>query len=211
MSSGETKKIRVEGGADVFGGASRAPKKAGTRKNKKNTAAEGTDIETVIKKEGSSLSPPTNVPIQAQQAQQAPKQLPIKSSVTPSLAPPQVVVKAPENRLDPHETHSKKNIKVILNKSKVLHRSVKLAPKKILNGDNMNKTRKSRKFVLGIPSLKRRITMAQKIRAKVTDTPIETLRKELVEKGLLKNGATTPPELIRQIAADAQILNKCGV
>jgi hypothetical protein len=107
-------------------------------------------------------------------------------------------------------------VKVILNKPRMSHRAVKLVPKKNLPPQQTvtpspNKTKKARKITLGVPSLKRRITIAQKIRSKVTSTPIEKLREELVSKGLLKAGSKTPDDLVRQIAADAQILSKKGL
>lgn len=131
----------------------------------------------------------------------------------------------------PTQTNSlKRNVRVVLNKPKISHKAVKLNPKKniISDGKGQNstwktggaasaneltayKTKKSRKIVVGIAGLKRRITMAQKIRTKTSQTPIEILREELIKKGLLKSGSKTPDDLVRQIAADAQILSTKGL
>jgi hypothetical protein len=75
----------------------------------------------------------------------------------------------------------------------------------------LQKTRKSRKITLGLSSLRRRITHAKKIRDKVKSMPIDKLKQQLISKGLIKQGNKTPEALIRQIAADAQIVSGNGL
>jgi hypothetical protein len=93
-------------------------------------------------------------------------------------------------------------------------KKVHLKPKKLsdetphTSSDSANhrKTQKARKITLGISSLRKRVTQAKKIRDRVKEVPIDKLREQLIEKGLLKKGNKTPDAIVRQIAADAQII-----
>jgi len=71
--------------------------------------------------------------------------------------------------------------------------------------------RKTRKIVLGLVSLERRQTRAKKISQRMKEMPIETLKKQLVEQGLIKAGSKAPESILRQIAADAQIVGGNGL
>lgn len=185
------KKISVKGDTDVFGGV-RQPKRARSRKTH------------VTEESSPQTQPQTQTEIQPQTPPKITKVVPVAPNITHQ---PTAFLTA----------DSKRPIKVVLNKAKVSHKAVKLNPKKPQNLNqhhyqhSQNKTKKSRKIILGIPGLKRRITIAQKIRYKTEHTPIEQLRAELVSKGLLKAGSKTPDEIVRQIAADAQILSKKGL
>lgn len=203
----ETKKIRVEGNKDVFGGlpggSVAGSKRSSSRKQKKLVGGEANI---------------TKVPVNSASAQD-PEPTPISP---PSTAPPAVSkinsnvssqVDKPLSSEQVGGQTSKPKVKVVLNKPRLSHRAVKLVPKKIVSTplSTAHKTKKARKITLGVPSLKRRITIAQKIRTKVSSTPIDKLREELINKGLLKAGSKTPEDLIRQIAADAQILSRRGL
>jgi len=84
-------------------------------------------------------------------------------------------------------------------KAKVKLHSKKLEVKKHL-------TKKNRKIILGLVSLKKRQTKASKIKQTVKEMPLEDLKKHLVTKGLIKVGSKAPESILRQIAADSQIV-----
>jgi len=84
-------------------------------------------------------------------------------------------------------------------KAKVKLHSKKMEVKKHL-------TKKNRKIILGIISLKKRQTKASKIKQSVKEMPLEDLKKHLITKGLIKVGSKAPESILRQIAADSQIV-----
>lgn len=84
-------------------------------------------------------------------------------------------------------------------KAKVKLHSKKVEVKKHL-------TKKNRKIILGLVSLKKRQTKASKIKQSVKEMPLEDLKKHLVAKGLIKTGSKAPESILRQIAADSQIV-----
>jgi len=71
--------------------------------------------------------------------------------------------------------------------------------------------KKTRKIVLGLVSLKQRQTRAKRIGEKVKEMPLDQLKKHLVEKGLIKSTSKAPESILRQIAADAQIVSGHGL
>jgi hypothetical protein len=72
-------------------------------------------------------------------------------------------------------------------------------------------TKKNRKIVLGLVSLERRQTRAKKISQKMKEMPIDRLRKQLIEQGLIKPSSKAPESILRQIAADSQIVGGNGL
>jgi hypothetical protein len=81
---------------------------------------------------------------------------------------------------------------------------VKLHSKKVEVKKHL--TKKNRKIILGLVSLKKRQTKASKIKQSVKEMPLEDLKKQLVTKGLIKVGSKAPESILRQIAADSQIV-----
>lgn len=104
--------------------------------------------------------------------------------------------------------------KVELRKSQN-NRKVLLNPKKYKTstgaGTSPTKTRKSRKITLGLSTLHKRVTRAKKIREQVKEIPLADLRKELTKRGLIKESSKAPESILRQIAADAQIVAGKGL
>jgi hypothetical protein len=100
-----------------------------------------------------------------------------------------------------------KNIKVELKKSTTA-KKVKLQPKKTEAKPALKKsqTKKSRKITLGVASLHKRMTRAKKVHHKVKAMPIDKLRKSLIDKKLIKPNSKAPESVLRQIAADSQIV-----
>lgn len=102
--------------------------------------------------------------------------------------------------------------KVELRKSQG-NRKVLLNPKKYKTSTatSPSKTRKSRKITIGLSTLHRRVTRARKIREQVKEIPLTDLRKELIKRGLIKESSKAPESILRQIAADAQIVAGKGL
>lgn len=100
-----------------------------------------------------------------------------------------------------------KHIKVEL-KKKATAKKVHLNPKKTDGPKHSKKhqTRKIRKVTLGVSSLHKRITRAKKLHRKVKDMPIETLKEKLIKGGLIKANSKAPESVLRQMAADAEVV-----
>lgn len=151
-------------------------------------AAHSAPISQVIKVETTSQPPqqPQQVPPQVQQPPQAPPQ------------PPQ----APQ-------TQQGGRIRVEL-KKKPLTKKVQLHPKKADAPKVAKKpqTKKNRKVLLGMSSLHRRVTRAKKVHTKMKDMPLDKLKALLITKKLIKPASKAPESVLRQIAADAHIVEK---
>jgi len=94
------------------------------------------------------------------------------------------------------------------------NRKVLLNPKKYKTSTaaaSPSKTRKSRKITIGLSTLHKRVTRARKIREQVKEIPLTDLRKELIKRGLIKESSKAPESILRQIAADAQIVAGKGL
>jgi hypothetical protein len=106
------------------------------------------------------------------------------------------------------EAKDTKSIKVELKKS-TSAKKVKLQPKKTEAKPvaKKNQTKKSRKITLGVASLHKRMTRAKKVQHKVKAMPIDKLKKLLIEKKLIKPTSKAPESILRQIAADSQIMD----
>ena len=99
-----------------------------------------------------------------------------------------------------------KQIKVEL-KKKIQTRKVHLQPKKAeVKKIVKNVTKKARKVMLGVSSMHRRMTRAKKMHKKAKDMPLDKLREELLKKKLIKPTSKAPESVLRQIAADSQIV-----
>jgi hypothetical protein len=100
-----------------------------------------------------------------------------------------------------------KHVKVEL-KKKATAKKVHLNPKKTDAPKHSKKhqTRKVRKVTIGVSSLHKRITRAKKLHRKVKDMPIETLKDKLIKGGLIKANSKAPESVLRQIAADTEVV-----
>jgi len=105
------------------------------------------------------------------------------------------------------ESKDTKSIKVELKKS-TSAKKVKLQPKKAEAKSSVKKsqTKKSRKITLGVAQLHKRMTRAKKVHHAVKAMPIDKLKKLLIEKKLIKSTSKAPESILRQIAADSQIM-----
>jgi hypothetical protein len=126
---------------------------------------------------------------------------------------PSHIPKSPDQSAAPTGQYSQaggtKQVKVEL-KKKSTAKKVHLNPKKAEAPKQLKKhqTRKVRKVTLGISTLHKRITRAKKLHKKVKEMPIDKLKEKLVKGGLIKANSKAPPTLLRQMAADAETLNK---
>jgi len=135
------------------------------------------------------------------------------SVVTPPIVPktPAVIQRAgaaPELPRFQVVSGDSKKIKVELNK-KQNTKKVQLHPKKDEPAKVPMKksvTKKNRKMLLGVSALHRRMTRAKKMQKKAKEMPLDKLKEELVQKKLIKATSKAPESVLRQIAADAQIV-----
>ena len=99
-----------------------------------------------------------------------------------------------------------KNIRVELKKRESA-KKVKLHPKKESKPiPKKSLTKKSRKITLGVASLHKRMTRAKKVQHTMKAMPIDKLKKLLIQKKLIKPTSKAPESILRQIAADSQIM-----
>jgi len=97
-----------------------------------------------------------------------------------------------------------KHIKVELKKRVTTHK-VKLQPKKEVLKKKVQ-SKKVRKITMGVKSLHKRMTRAKKVQRNVTEMPLEKLKELLVSKKLIKANSKAPESILRQIAADSQLV-----
>ena len=128
--------------------------------------------------------------------QVAPTAPPTAPPIAPPAAPPTIGGK--KEPVNP--------IKVKLHKPHIV-KKVTLKPKKEI-AKEIPKTKKARKFVLGISSLHKRITRAKKVHHKIDKMPLDKLRKYLIDSKLIKPTSKAPEIILRQIAKDSQIVGK---
>ena len=119
---------------------------------------------------------------------------------TPTLAPAQTSTPS---------VGGAKSIKVELKKrptaKKVhLHPKKTDAPKTPLVKKTL--TRKARKISLGISALHMKMKSAKKTHKRMKEMPLDKLKEELIKKKLIKPTSKAPEGVLRQIAADAQVL-----
>ena len=106
--------------------------------------------------------------------------------------------------------------KVELTKHAPQHRKVMLNPKKYkIAGEThqhpRTKTRKVRKITLGMKTMQKRLTRAKKIHTDVKEIPLSDLRKQLIQRKLIRETSKAPESILRQIAADSQIVAGKGL
>ena len=136
------------------------------------------------------------------------------SLVTPTIRPVLHQPLPPQQQQQPQQQPQQqqggsKPIKVEL-KKKHDTKKVQLHPKKIeapkVPFVKKHHTHKVRKVSLGISSLHKRMTRAKKMHKKVKDMPLDKLKEYLVSKKLIKSTSKAPESVLRQIAADSQIV-----
>lgn len=157
----------------------------------------------VIHKQGGSPSAPIlqvslpTLPL-APHVPPAPKAASIASSVLHDVPRPAHVEA-------PHEQEGgAKNIRVEL-KKKTETKSVCLRPKTDTQMKKAHTKRRS-KVVLGLCSLRKRITRAKHIHRNIKNMPLDKLKEELIKKNLIRPTSKAPESVLRQIARDSRIV-----
>lgn len=196
---GEIKRVMITGGAITEGGKIKRTRKSTTKKNKQ----EGGDPV------GSPLMPPDTKTFSIGMPA-TPCPIPSVSTALPSVAPAPALtpVSAPAPAAAP-SVGGAKLIKVELKKrptaKKVqLHPKKADAPKTPLVKKNL--TKKARKISLGISALHMKMKSAKKTHKRMKEMPLDKLKEELIKKKLIKATSKAPEVVLRQIAADAQVL-----
>lgn len=124
---------------------------------------------------------------------------------TPSIviAPTHVPTSTPTSAQQQGGT---RQIKVEL-KKKLTAKKVHLQPKKVdASSSKKHLTRKIRKVSIGVSSFHKRITRAKKVHTTIKAMPLDKLREQLIQKKLIKSTSKAPESILRQIAADSQIV-----
>ena len=124
---------------------------------------------------------------------------PIPSSAAATSAVP-MALRAPS-----HEQEGGKPVKVEL-KKKTEIKSVHLRPKSDAMVPKKTQTKRRSKLVLGLSSLRKRITRAKHIHRRVKQMPLDTLKEELIKKRLIRPTSKAPESVLRQIARDSQMV-----
>ena len=131
---------------------------------------------------------------------------PISTASTASTASP--ISTAHQEYNPSHYGGATKQIKVEL-KKRAPSRKVQLNPKKAeVAPKKKPQTKKVRKITLGVSSLHKRMTRAKKVHKRIKDMPIDKLREHLIAKKLIKATSKAPEAVLRQIAADSQMVAK---
>jgi hypothetical protein len=95
-------------------------------------------------------------------------------------------------------------------KKKSATKKVQLQPKKAEPQKTLHHAKRTikrpRKIILGVSSMYRRLTRAKKTHSHVSSMPLDKLKEALITKKLIKPTSKAPEAILRQIAADAQIV-----
>lgn len=138
---------------------------------------------------------------------------PTGAPVPPVVTPAASYVPSPNNSAAPTPQYTQqqggtKIVKVEL-KKKPTAKKVHLNPKKTEAPKQLSKkhqTRKHRKVTIGVSSLHKRITRAKKLHKTVKEMPIDKLKDKLIKGGLIKANSKAPESVLRQIAADVEVV-----
>ena len=218
MQEANTKSVNISGGAvqDYLGVGKKRTR--ATRATQKKVVGGYTESAEALRGVSANAMNVKGVETQPTAATTAGSPDPAKWLHAPAMVPPRIVPHpsvvpatpaqsgAPTNQ---YMTGGVKHIKVELQK-KAATKKVQLHPKKAEavkhSSQKKNQTRRARKITLGVSSLHKRMTRAKKMHKKVKEMPLEELKKQMIAKKLIKPTSKAPESVLRQIAADAQIV-----
>jgi hypothetical protein len=197
MSQTKTVVLTKEAASDLITGGMLPPKKR-NRTAKRSSGMDGSTTVIKLGHTGGELPPPPP-------AQTSPsKPVGPVISTPPSSTTPAATPASPSTTGGDHKV-----VKVEL-KKKTTAKKVQLQPKKVDQPKTVLHSKKTlkkpRKITLGISSMRRRLTRAKKAQSRVKEMPLDQLKKLLIDKKLIKPTSTAPESILRQIAADAQIV-----
>jgi len=200
MADMSIKQIQITGGAEVVGGR----KKRASRR-----ASRGLPVGPVVSKQQSGGS--CGVPGYSEPMKLGTASLDhaFQTLTPPGMNPNDITKLAvsalPNNSLGMQGGKRKIELRASSKKSVHLH-----SKKPTVKVHHPHK-KKTRKIVLGLVSLHKRQTRAKKISQKMKEMPIDKLKQLLVEQGLIKKDSKAPESILRQIAADSQIVGGNGL
>jgi len=200
MADQSIKQIQITGGAEIMGS-----RKRGSRKGKR-----GLPLKTeVSKQDGGSCG--TSGYVEPMQTTAAPLDQAFKTLTPPGSNPMDLTKLAvsaiPNNGLMQGGKRKVELRKMHPSKKVHLHSKKPVVP----TGKPVTHKKKTRKIILGLVSLQKRQTRAKKISQKMKEMPLDKLKIHLVEQGLIKKDSKAPESVLRQIAADAQIVGGNGL
>ena len=132
-----------------------------------------------------------------------PLQAPALTSLRPQPQQPQQP--QPQQSQQPQQQmQGGKQIRVEL--KKIQSKKVKLHPKREVA--KLKPIKKTRKFVLGVSSLHKRMTRAKKMQRTLKEIPLDKLKEQLIKANLIKKTSKAPEAILRQIAEDSQLVGK---
>ena len=199
MADMSIKQIQITGGAEVVGGR----KKRASRRSSR-----GLPVGPVVSKQqgGSCGVPGYSEPMKLGSASLTHA----FQTLTPPGANPNDITKLAVSALPNRGLEGgKRKIELRASSKKSVHLHSKKPTMKAHHPANHKK--KTRKIVLGLVSLQKRQTRAKKISQKMKEMPIDKLKQLLVEQGLIKKDSKAPESILRQIAADSQIVGGNGL
>jgi len=190
----EVKQIQITGGAELMGGKRRRSRK-GEKGSKTLQVQKGGNcvkgyLNPMLMSAAAPLNEAFNRPVPLAELS---KPVPVAAAALPSASQAGgSTTKVELRKAPPHKKvllHSKKTVPLAKGQTK----------------------RKTRKIILGLKAMEHRMTRAKKISQRMKEMPIEQLKKQLVEQGLIQAGSKAPESILRQIAADAQIVGGNGL
>jgi hypothetical protein len=200
----EYKAVRITGGAvaDLSGGKRTRKRKVkedpdeSPSMSKPSIPLESFKNATITKVGGAAALmpvPPPTAPF--------PLQAPALTSLRSPPMQPQPQQSQP---MQPQQMQGGKQIRVEL--KKIQSKKVKLHPKREVA--KLKPIKKTRKFVLGVSSLHKRMTRAKKMQRTLKEIPLDKLKEQLIKANLIKKTSKAPEAILRQIAEDSQLVGK---
>ena len=216
---GEVKRVNITGSAanELSGGAKKG--RRNTKKKQEGGAGETEPLRGVSPVMANVTGIESKSAIAAVAASPNPNswlKYPVDAPVPPRIIPAPSYTPSPDRSAAPTGQYAQaggktnsdtKNVKVEL-KKRTTAKKVHLNPKKADAPKTTKKhqTRKHRKVTIGVSSLHKRITRAKKLHKKAKDMPIDKLKDKLVKGGLIKPNSKAPENVLRQMAADAEVV-----
>ena len=197
MSSADVKQIQITGGAELVGGKRRRSRK-GAKGGELQVQKGGNCVKGYLNPMLMSGAAPLSEAFKPPMAlEEVTKTIPVAASALPTGMAGGSAVSSGAKKVELRKGTQPKKVHLHSKKTVAFAKST---PK-----------RKTRKIVLGLVALANRQTRAKKISQRMKEMPIDRLKKQLVEQGLIKVGSKAPESILRQIAADAQIVGGNGL
>ena len=210
MSSADVKQIQITGGAELVGGKRRRSRK-GAKGGELQVQKGGNCVKGYLNPMLMSGAAPLSEAFKPPMAlEEVTKTIPVAASALPTGQAGGSSAAVSSDKSSSAVSLGGGAKKVELRKG-IQPKKVHLHSKKSVAFSKSAPKRKTRKIVLGLVALANRQTRAKKISQRIKEMPLDRLKKQLVEQGLIKTGSKAPESILRQIAADAQIVGGNGL